>query len=209
LSENIGKLYTLRSNLVHDNISPFDEGIGVKLYECETVARRVLLRGLSFFQTIGLTIDNISQKRFRRLYKNYLHHITIFTNSKNHDFKNLGVIKYSKHRWISTTCLNTEPSSSRPRPRCLRSRRHPTCNAPSPPAASRAARSANSRRHRASAPARGRCGPCRAAMSKPSRTARASRRRSTRVTYRRKPTAAPSSKPFRPGRKPARHAGED
>jgi hypothetical protein len=75
LSENIGKLYTLRSNLVHGDISPFDEGIGVKLYECETVARRVLLRGLGFFQTIGLTIDNIPQKRLRRLYKNYLQHI--------------------------------------------------------------------------------------------------------------------------------------
>jgi hypothetical protein len=75
LSERIGELYALRSKLVHGDISPFDERIGVELYECETVARRVLLRGLSFFQTIGLTVDNISQKRLRRHYKNYLQHI--------------------------------------------------------------------------------------------------------------------------------------
>jgi hypothetical protein len=74
-SECIGGLYALRSNLVHGDISPFGERIGVEIYECETVTRRVLLRGLSFFQTIGLTIDNISQKELRRLYKNYLQHI--------------------------------------------------------------------------------------------------------------------------------------
>src|SRR5271165_2165941 len=67
------------------------------------------------------------------------------------------------------------------------------CNAPSRRAASREARSVSSRRNRVSAPAPGRCGPCRAAMSRPSRTGRAMRRRSTRATYRRKPTGAPSS----------------
>jgi hypothetical protein len=72
LSERIGELYALRSKLVHGDISPFDERIGVELYGCEAVARRVLLRGLSFFQTIGLTVGNISQKGLRRHYKNYL-----------------------------------------------------------------------------------------------------------------------------------------
>ena len=45
---------------------------------------------------------------------------------------------------------------------------------------------------RASAPAPGRCGPCRAAMSRPNRTGRATRRRSTRAICRKKATAARS-----------------
>ena len=77
--------------------------------------------------------------------------------------------------------------------RCWRNWRHQTCNARSLPAASRTARSANSRRRPASAPAPGRCGRCRAAMSRPSRTGLARRRRSTRAICRRKPTGAPSS----------------
>ena len=44
-----------------------------------------------------------------------------------------------------------------------------------------------------SAPAHGRCGPSRAAMSRPSRTGRATCRRSTRAICRTKPTGAPSS----------------
>jgi len=98
-------------------------------------------------------------------------------------------------RWLFTGkgMLTYSPSIVAASAKYWRNRRPPTCKSPSRPAASRAARSASSRRNRVSAPAPGRCGHRRAAMSKPSRTGPATRRRSTRATCRKKATGAPSS----------------
>lgn len=74
-SDNIGTLYTLRSDLVHGLISPFDARVAAGVQDCEKAARCVLIRGLSYFHAIGLDIGKISRKELRAFYKKYVHNI--------------------------------------------------------------------------------------------------------------------------------------
>ena len=98
-------------------------------------------------------------------------------------------------RWLFTGkgMLSYSPSIVAASVKVLESSATPDMQSRSRQAASRTARSANSRRRPVSAPAHGRCGPCRAVMSRPGRTNPARCRRSTRVICRTRPTGAPSS----------------
>jgi hypothetical protein len=65
----IGDVYNCRSELVHGSLSPFDEQVFAMVNKAEQISRRVLLRGLEFFNTLGLDTPNYS---VRKLKENYL-----------------------------------------------------------------------------------------------------------------------------------------
>jgi hypothetical protein len=71
----IGRLYPLRAGLLHGSITPFDARVTIGAHAAGKIARIALIRGLSFFHSLGLKIENLSQKQLRRSYKELVGHV--------------------------------------------------------------------------------------------------------------------------------------
>jgi hypothetical protein len=70
----IDEVYTCRSDLVHGSLSPFDGRVFAMVSKAEQISRQVLLRGLEFFNALGLETPNYSVNKLKEDYLQREHH---------------------------------------------------------------------------------------------------------------------------------------
>ena len=67
----VGKLYDLRSNLLHGSISPFDSKISSFTEQAHKVAQSALLMGLNLYELIGLDREDMNEKKLKLKFEEF------------------------------------------------------------------------------------------------------------------------------------------